>query len=247
MHASDLHRNRSFLEALVCVALEPALELCTRYSIPLPRLIELVEEAYFRTLRHKDNTVRECGERMGVSIRHAFKLKARAESNALLEMLGIARFQREVLVEVAGGVTKIGVLQKKLRAQKNDLQQALTALEKLGLVELLEGKTVHLRNRLARTVGDDRHKILEGFRFALTPISHAIAARVSTLEPKPFSLARVFSLPARTSSLARQTDLMLASIIAGLQSLDDEVSQRDANDVARVHLCLFVAEENESA
>ncbi len=248
--------EREFRGALLSVLLDPALQLAADWNVSLPEMVEVVEEAYFRKQNRALN-VKRTGQRMGISLRHVFRLKARAAANSLATELELAEQERQTLQALLDGDKS----EKQLRARLAhvDLDTCLATLEKMGFVSTdAQGKNARYRlvKRLVRLVNPSGLRFLDGIRFALAPIIHTV--RLRTLKhgvgvrpmgsAPPIALARVFSFFTKRASLAKHSDLLLADLLALATRLETEADtslvSREVDAVSRAHLCVWLSEDS---
>lgn len=236
-----------FRQALLAILFEPALLCAAEWGLPLEAVEEAATSGYFRVLR-RQRTMRRCAERLGLSMRQAFRLQSRAEENVWLAELEREELSRRILQELAGGAKSKKQL---LRLGPDvDVERTLEDLLEADVIVAAKPKNTyklaHARTRLVEPQG---LRFLDGIRFALWPVMQTILARTEsglapTQSPKNLAWARVFAFAADKRALSQQADLILADALRRIEELDRNATYTiETTDVTRAHLALWLAED----
>ncbi len=234
-HAGDELTPAELRDRVAYALLLPAIRLARVKGVPLKRIVQWLHIAYFRELRTAGFKMRECAERLGVSMRKVAQLSKSLKVNFLEPDRDVGLPRRIEFLLWAGPLSRARIYQALPEELRSDIDRAIDGL--IGeerIVERRTGRTtVCQANRSSsRLVSRDWRARIDGLNNLLANVVHAVHGRFFADDPQTF--ARTVSFRVREKDIAELAELYESVVWQRIQELE----QRAAGDGDAVSLDL---------
>ncbi len=228
----DSELQRRVVHALV----RPAVKVAAAFRVPLGDVTNLVQMAYFHSLRSQGLRVKAVGERLAISERTAKRLAKQLRENFLDSE---RRYDLPVRIEFmlwAQPMSRTKLKQVMTGVPSGDIDLAVEQLLSEGRAEERPGRTaVLVANRAVNTlVRDSWLNRIGGLNSFLTNLADAVYGRFFRDEPKTF--ARTMSFLVADDDVDELSKLFTDVIVPAVQAIDERAKEGDS-EAYRMSIC----------
>lgn len=208
-------------ERVIYALLTPAVRLARRFDVPLTRMKEWVEVAYFHELKREDMKQREMAQVLGVSVSKVALLARQLKANFMRPEIEQALPRRVEFMLWAEPLSLAKLSQVLTDVSSEAIAQALEQLVAQGRVREEQGAhALHyaLQIDMSRRVWESWLARIDGLQNALETVTGAVAGRF--FDDAPLSFARTLSFRLLPEELPELRALYEQTILAKIIELD---------------------------